>query len=150
MTMLPALVAAAACALACQDPTKPILTPSEVVGAWVLVLSAPPACTSSGVGQELHLDVALIGQSQSPTATVTGSWDFDSRVSPRYLVAGSIDFRTGRFLGALWQQQDSVGAALAVVVGSYAVMQGQLTDPAPGVTGIFSGGSCRFDVVGHR
>jgi hypothetical protein len=143
-------VAAAALALACQDPAKPLLTPSQVVGAWVLVLSASPACTSSGVGQQLHLDLALIGQSQSPTATVTGVWDFDSRVPPRYLVTGSIDFRTARLIASLWQQQDSVGSALAVLVGSYDAMQGQLTDPAPGVSGNFSGGSCSFDVTGHR
>lgn len=143
-------LAATALAIACQDPVKPLITPAQVVGGWVLVLNASPACTSSGVGQQLYLDLALIGQSQSPTATVTGGWDFDSRIPPRYLISGSIDFRTGRLIAALWQQQNSVGSALDVVVAAYEAMQGQLTDPAPGVTGNFSGGSCSFDAAGHR
>ena len=144
------VVAAAALAVACQDPAKPLLSASQLVGRWVLVLSASPACTSSGAGLQLHIDLALIGQSQSPTATVTGGWDFDSRVPPRYLLAGSIDLRNGRLIGFLWQQQDAVGSALNVEVGGYNAMHGQLTDPAPGVSGNFSGGLCSFDVAGHR
>lgn len=142
--------AVAAFALACQDPAKPLLTSSQVVGTWVLELSTAVSCTSSGVGQQLHLDMALIGQSPSPTATVTGGWDFDTRIPPRYLVAGDIDLRTGRLTASLWQQQGSVGSAFEALVEDYNAMHGQLTDPAPGASGNFSGGSCTFDVTGHR
>src|SRR5512143_133679 len=141
--------ATAAFALACRDPLKP-LSPSDVVGAWVLDLSAPPTCTSSGAGQQLHLDLMVVGQSQAPTGSVSGGWDFDTRVPPRYAVAGSVDFRTGRLIGALWQQPNSLGSSLDVTVGGYHSLRGQLLDPASGASPNFTGGSCTFDVVGHR
>jgi len=137
-------------ALACQDPEKPLLTASQVVGAWVIVLNSPPACTSSGSGQQLYLDLVLSGQTQSPTLTVSGGWDFDARVSPRYMINGTVDLRTAHLTASLWQQEDTVGSTLDVVVENYNAMQGQLTDPAPGASGNFSGGSCTFQVTAHR
>jgi hypothetical protein len=137
-------------AVACHDPGKPLVPPSQVVGVWVLELDAPPACTNSGAGQQLHLDLALTGQAQSPSATVTGGWDFDGRVPPRYQINGAMDLRTAHLDASLWQQVDVVGSKLDVVVESYNAMQGQLTDPAPGASGNFSGGSCTFQATGHR
>jgi len=137
-------------AVACHDPVVPRLPSSQIVGAWVLVLNSPPGCTSSGAGQQLHLDLVLTGQAQSPSATVTGGWDFDARVPPRYQINGTLDVRTAHINTSLWQQVDVVGSHLDVVVESYNAMQGQLTDPTPGASGIFSGGSCTFQVTGHR
>ena len=143
-------LAATVSALACQDPAKPLVTPSQVVGSWALVLDAPAGCTSSGAGQQLHLDVALLGRSQSPTGTVAGGWDFDTRLTPRYIISGDIDLRTGQLRAALWQQENVMGSALDVVVVSYDSLAGHLTDPVPGASGNFSGGPCTFDVRGHR
>src|SRR5262245_57064906 len=89
---LPGALAALLLTAACQDPAKPPITPAQVVGAWVLILNSPSSCSSSGAGQQLHLDLVLSGQSQSQTATVDGGWDFDARVPPRYSIVGSIDF----------------------------------------------------------
>lgn len=141
---------AAILAIACQDPTKPPITPSQVVGAWVLVLNSPAGCASSGAGQQLHVDLILSGQSQSPTAVVDGGWDFDGRVPPRYTIAGELDFPSGQLTASLWQVEDTVGSSLEVVVESYNALQGQLTDPAPGASGNFTGGPCTFQVTGHR
>jgi hypothetical protein len=139
---------AAVLAVACHDSA--LLPTSQVVGAWVLVLDSPPACTSSGAGQQLHLDLVLTGQAQSPSATVTGGWDFDARVPPRYQINGTIDLRTAHLNASLWQQVDVVGSNLDAVVESYNAMQGELTDPKPGASGNFSGGSCTFQITGHR
>jgi hypothetical protein len=137
-------------AVACQDPVKPLLTPSRIVGAWVLVLNSPPACASSGAGQQLHLDLAFSGHSQSPTGVVTGGWDFDSRVPPRYGINGTLDLRSGHLVGSLWQQEAAIGSALDVVLPSADSLRGELTDPAPGASGNFTGGPCVFEVSGHR
>jgi hypothetical protein len=120
------------------------------VGSWALVLDAPAGCTSSGAGQQLHLNVALLGQSASPTGTVAGGWDFDTRATPRYVISGDIDLRTGQLRASLWQQENVMGSALDVVVVGYDSLAGHLTDPVPGASGNFSGGPCTFDVRGHR
>jgi hypothetical protein len=135
---------------ACQDSAKPRVTPAEIVGAWVITLSSPPGCTSTGAGQQLFLDVQLSGHSQSPTATVNGGWDFDRRLSPRYSITGTLDYRTGGLTAALWQQKDSVGSTLDAVVQTDGALQGQLVDPRPGFAPNFSGGACTFQVIGQR
>ena len=143
-------LAAAVTLVGCEDPAKPLLTPSQIVGAWVLVLGAPTTCTSSGDGQQLHVDVQLSGQSESPTGTVGGGWDFDTREPPRYAINGTIDLRSGRLLASLWQQDNAIGSALDVVVQSYDSLRGQLSDPVAGASGNFDGGPCTFDLIGHR
>jgi hypothetical protein len=92
----------------------------------------------------------LSGQSQSPTATIDGGWDFDGRVPPRYTIAGELDFPSGHLTASLWQVEDTVGSSIDVVVESYNALQGQLADPALGASGNFTGGPCTFQVTGHR
>lgn len=155
--------ALAALVTACEGSTDPIpgvggppgggaITQAQASGNWSLALrrTTTLACTGGSLPDNqvmfAHLDVL----SNGGLTTATSTWQAPPSTTIRAL-AGSVTFSSGFANLTLFASGTaSSGMELRGTLTAAGTMTGTLTDPAPGLTPVFSTGGCEYTVTGNK
>lgn len=140
----------------CNGGPEPVITTSEVVGMWTVVLEPQGTCDRLNPAPSLTLDLTVLGGTFDTELTLIGRWELGPVMIPRQPLEGEVDLQTGRFTAELSRQPPEgapvpeARARLSGTIVDYGSFNGELVDPLQDAAGILGAGTCRYTAIGQH
>jgi len=157
--------ALAAIVTGCEASTDPIggvggpgpgggaITQAEASGDWSLTLrrTTTLACTGGSLPDNQVLLVRFDVLTNGTLTTATSTWRASPSATVRAL-AGTVTFSTGLTSLTLYASatNTSSGMELSGTLTAAGAFSGRVTDPAAGLTPVFSGNGCEYTATGVK